>query len=52
MHTVRIDDLSEVGTELTDEELAGLAGGMPPADGQSSKTLDFRDGYCDADKDF
>jgi putative ATP-grasp target RiPP len=48
---VRIDDISALGVELTDDELAGLAGGRPPNEGCSSKSGHI-DGSSDLDQDF
>jgi putative ATP-grasp target RiPP len=51
MATVRIDDISAIGTELPDDELAGLAGGRARQGTLSSRSGDIG-GSIDLDQDF
>lgn len=52
---VSIDTIPADGVELADDQLAGMLGGMLPADGGkagSSKTMIYDTGKTDTDKDF
>jgi len=53
-HTITIEDIPAHGAELSDEELAGVAGGMQPLSpfNGSSKCLDLDAGTTDRDPDF
>jgi putative ATP-grasp target RiPP len=51
--TITVEDLRPEGMELTDEELAGIAGGMRDRDTlSSSKCIDMETGSTDRDPDF
>jgi putative ATP-grasp target RiPP len=49
---ITIIDLPTQGAELSDDELAGIAGGMPPCGCGSSKTIIIAGDVTDSDRDF
>jgi hypothetical protein len=51
MPSVRIEDIAAIGTELADDELAGLVGGRAREGNLSSRSGDIG-GSIDLDQDF
>lgn len=50
---IRIDDIPADGAELSEDELASVIGGLPPADGtKRSSYTEWVGGRSDTDQDF